>query len=214
MINIERIVCNMLQENCYIVSDESGECVIVDCGAYYEEERKAITRYISEHQLKPVHLLCTHGHVDHNFGINTIYDEYGLQPEVHAGDATYMKQLAQQAVQFIGFEPRYTFPAVGRTIEDDEEIRFGQHVITVLHTPGHSRGSVCFHLKDEHVMLTGDTLFKQSIGRTDLQGGSMMQIIQSLRLLAQLPDETIILPGHGPQTTMGDELKSNPFMDR
>ncbi len=214
MIKTERFVCNMLQENCYIVSDDSGECVIVDCGAYYEEERKALTSYIRDQQLKPVHLLCTHGHVDHNFGNNTIHDEFGLKPEVHADDVSYMEHLPQQAVQFIGFEPRYDFPPVGKTLADGDEIRFGNHVIHVIHTPGHSRGSVCFYLKDEYLMLTGDTLFKQSIGRTDLHGGSMMQIIQSLRLLAQLPDETVILPGHGPQTTMGEELKSNPFLDR
>ena len=83
-----------------------------------------------------------------------------------------------------------------------------------MHTPGHSRGSVCFYIEDEHILLTGDTLFHLSIGRTDLEGGSMMQIIQSLRALAQLPDETQVLPGHGGVTTIGDELRLNPYLDR
>ena len=91
---------------------------------------------------------------------------------------------------------------------------FGSHKTIVMHTPGHSRGSVCLYLKEENVLFTGDTLFRQSIGRTDLEGGSMMQIIQSLRNLAQLPDETIVLPGHGERSTMGLELETNPFMDR
>ena len=104
--------------------------------------------------------------------------------------------------------------SASRFLSDGEEIALGTHRLHVIHTPGHSRGSVCFHIADEHLLLTGDTLFRQSIGRTDLAGGSMMQIIQSLRQLSQLPDETVILPGHGPKSTMGDELRINPFLDR
>ena len=214
MINIQRFVCNMLQENCYVVSDDSKECVIIDCGAWYEEERKALKDYVETNSLTPTHLLCTHGHVDHNFGIDTISEAYGLRPEIQEEDADFMENLADQAVQFIGIRPTNGYPKVGHFLNDGDEIKFGTHTLHVIHTPGHSRGSVCFHLTEEKVLFTGDTLFRQSIGRTDLAGGSMMQIIQSLRLLAQLPDETIILPGHGPQSTMGDELRSNPFLDR
>lgn len=211
---IERFVCNMLQENCYVVSDESQECAIIDCGAWYEEERQAIVNYIRENGLTPTHLLCTHGHCDHNFGIDTIHQAFGLLPEIHQLDNDFMEHLADQAVQFIGFRPDNDYPAVGRFLSDGEEIALGTHRLHVIHTPGHSRGSVCFHIADEHLLLTGDTLFRQSIGRTDLAGGSMMQIIQSLRQLSQLPDETVILPGHGPKSTMGDELRINPFLDR
>ena len=214
MINIQRFVCNMLQENCYVVSDDSKECVIIDCGAWYEEERKALKDYVETNSLTPTHLLCTHGHVDHNFGLDTISEAYGLRPEIQEEDADFMENLADQAVQFIGIRPTNGYPKVGHFLNDGDEIKFGTHTLHVIHTPGHSRGSVCFHLTEEKVLFTGDTLFRQSIGRTDLAGGSMMQIIQSLRLLAQLPDETIILPGHGPQSTMGDELRSNPFLDR
>jgi len=214
MIKIERIVCNMLQENCYVVGDDSGECVVVDCGAWYEPERQAVLQCIRSNGWTPKHLLCTHGHVDHNFGIDTLYEAYGLQPEVHADDAYYMNDLNGWAVQFIGYRPENTYPAIGRHFADGDTVSFGHHTLQVIHTPGHSRGSVCFYLADEHLLLTGDTLFRRSIGRTDLHGGSMMQIIQSLRQLSQLPDETQILPGHGPGSTMGDELRTNPFLDR
>ena len=214
MIRIERFVCNMLQENCYVVSDDSKECVVIDCGAWYEEERNAIKDYILRNGLTPTHLLCTHGHVDHNFGIDTIHDTFGLCPEVQEQDADFMTHLADQAVQFTGFRLSNNYPSLGTCLSDGDEIALGTHTLHVIHTPGHSRGSVCFHIVDEHVLFTGDTLFRRSIGRTDLEGGSMMQIIQSLRLLAQLPDETIVLPGHGPQSTMGEELRMNPFLDR
>ena len=214
MINIQRFVCNMLQENCYVVSDDSKECVIIDCGAWYEEERKAVKDYVVSNGLTPTHLLCTHGHVDHNFGIDTISEAFGLLPEIHEEDAGFMEHLSDQAVEFIGIRPSNNYPAVGHYLKDGDEIGFGTHQLHVIHTPGHSRGSVCFHIPEEHVLFTGDTLFRQSIGRTDFEGGSMMQIIQSLRLLAQLPDETVVLTGHGPQSTMGEELRSNPFLDR
>ncbi len=215
MIRIKRFTCNMLQENCYVAScDITNECVVVDCGAYYEEERKSLLAYIHDNHLKPVHLLCTHGHVDHNFGNNTIFDEFGLNPEVHAEDKALMDNLAQQSVQFIGDAPKYAFPTVKQYLSDGDLISVGNHTIQVIHTPGHSKGSVCFYIKEENLLMTGDTLFRMSIGRTDLEGGSMMQIIQSLRQLAQLPDDTLILPGHGPETTMGDELRYNPFLDR
>ena len=105
-------------------------------------------------------------------------------------------------------------PPVGRYFEDGEQITFGSHKLTVIPTPGHTRGSVCFYCEQEHVMFTGDTLFKGSIGRTDFEGGSMLQIIQSLRMIAQMPDNIVVLSGHGEKTTLGFELAHNPYMDR
>ena len=204
----------MLQVNCYVVSDETRECVIIDCGAFYAEERRAIVDYIRVEGLTPKHLIATHGHVDHNFGIDTIYQEFGLKPEAHEAEERFMTTLPEQAVQFTGYHINNTYPAVGTHLADGDTVSFGSHKATIIHTPGHSQGSVCLYLEDEGVLFSGDTLFQRSIGRTDLPGGSMMQIIQSLRLLAQLPDSTVILPGHGGQSTMGDELAHNPFMDR
>lgn len=211
---IKTFVCNMLEENCYVVSDETKECVIIDCGAFYGEERDAIVRYIDNNQLKPVHLLATHGHLDHNFGNNTIFEHYGLKPEVAEGDRNMMNNYNQQAQKFYGMQLNFELPEAGSVITDNQDITFGNHKLKVIPTPGHSKGSVTFYCKEENVAFTGDTLFQQSIGRTDLHGGSMMQIIQSLRILAQLPDETVVKPGHGNDTTIGRELESNPFMER
>lgn len=204
----------MLQENCYVVNDDTKECVIIDCGAYYPEERTAITQYIKENQLKPVHLLVTHGHLDHNFGNDTIYAEFGLKPEVSAGDEKLMHGLNQQAEKFYGMKLDTKFPPIDHFFEEDEVIKMGNHEFTIIETPGHSNGSVCFYCEAEHVLFSGDTLFRTSIGRTDLPGGSMFRIINSLRHLGQLPDETKVLPGHGDSTSIGEELAHNPYMDR
>ncbi len=214
MLKIKTFVCNMLQENCYVVSDETCECVIIDCGAYYEEERRAIVDYIHGNGLQPMHLLCTHGHLDHNFGNNTIYEAFALAPEVHQGDEKMMSHLERQAESFYGMQLNYEMPPVGKILSEEQPVTFGLHTWKVIETPGHSRGSVCFYDADERVLFAGDTLFRRSIGRTDLMDGSMLQIIQSLRMLAQLPDETTVYCGHGPMTTIGDELRMNPYMDR
>ncbi|MBR2772094.1 MAG: MBL fold metallo-hydrolase, partial [Bacteroidales bacterium] len=97
MIKVQKFVCNMLQENCYVVNDETRECVIIDCGAFYPEERQAIVQYIRDNQLIPKHLLGTHGHLDHHFGDDTIYKYFGLKPEVHGGDGDMMENMSEQA---------------------------------------------------------------------------------------------------------------------
>jgi hypothetical protein len=124
MLHIERFQVNMLQENCYVVSDDTLECVIIDCGAFYPEERKAITEYIRKNNLKPVHLLVTHGHLDHNFGNDTIYQEFGLKPEVAQGDEKLMKGLAHQAETFYQMQLDTQFPPIGHFFEEDEVIKF------------------------------------------------------------------------------------------
>lgn len=214
MINIQRFVCNMLQENCYVVNDETRECVIIDCGAYYPEERQAIVQYIRDNQLVPKHLLGTHGHLDHHFGDDTIYKAFGLKPEVHVGDQSLMSCLAEQAASMFGLQLENDMPSVEHYISGDEIIPFGNHQFKVIETPGHSRGGVFFYCEEEGVAFSGDTLFHNSIGRTDFSGGSMFMIIQSLRHICQLPDTTVILPGHGEQTTIGQELATNPYLDR
>ncbi len=214
MLHIEKFQVNMLQENCYVVNDETQECVIIDCGAFYPEERTAIVEYIWKNQLQPVHLLVTHGHLDHNFGNYTLYMEFGLKPEVSAQDESLMLHLRQQAETFYQLQLDYDFPPIDHFFEEDEKIKFGHHELEIIQTPGHSRGSVTFYCKEEKVAFTGDTLFQGSIGRTDFKGGSMFQIINSLRFLAQLPDDTKVLPGHGKPTTIGEELAHNPYMDR
>ena len=214
MLNIKRFVVNMLQENCYVVSDETKECVIIDCGAFYDEEKKAIENYIKDNQLLPKHLLVTHGHLDHNFGNEFVYRSMGLQPEISGRDEKMMMHAKEQMAQFYDMDLNIDMPAAGRLLDENDSVTFGSHTFKVLETPGHSKGCICFYCESEKVIFTGDTLFRSSIGRTDLQGGSMMMIIQSLRFLAQLPDDITVYPGHGDETTIGYEVAHNPYMDR
>lgn len=214
MLNIKCFECNMLQENCYVVSDETKECIIIDCGAFHEKEQEAIAQYIEAQGLKPVDFIATHGHIDHHFGDQFVYTTYGLKVKVHRSDAFLMQLLQEQAEAFAGVKLSDDFPNVGEYLNLDDTISFGTHQFTLIETPGHTPGSVFFYCQDEHVAFSGDTLFHLSIGRTDLQGGSMFQMIQSLRMLSQLPDNTKIYPGHGEPTTIGTELAGNPYMDR
>ena len=213
MLTIKTFPFNLLQENTYVVSDETRDCVIIDCGAYYDDERKAITDYISSQGLKPCRLLATHGHWDHNLGIDTIYQTYGLQVEAAKEDEFIITDIPRNFQSIIGAPLRREYPPVGRFFAPNEVIRFGNHSLQVLKTPGHSPGSVVFYCAEEHTAFTGDTLFRMSVGRTDFEGGSYEDLMNSLaNVLAKLPDETTILPGHGPQSTIGYEKKYNTYM--
>lgn len=213
MLNIKTFAFNLLQENTYVVSDDTLDCVIIDCGAYYDDERKALTDYISSQGLKPRHLLATHGHWDHNLGNDTIYKTYGLKVEAAKEDDFIITDIPRNFQSIIGAPLRRQYPAVGRFFSPDETIRFGHHSLQVLKTPGHSPGSVVFYCAEEHIAFTGDTLFRMSVGRTDFEGGSHEALMNSLaNVLAKLPSETVILPGHGPQSTIADELRYNPYL--
>ena len=215
MINIQRFEVNPLQENCYVVSDDSRECVIIDCGAYYDEESIAIDNYLRKQQLKPVHLLATHGHLDHNFGNAHLFRQYDLKVEICAGDQQLVERLPQQAATLFGMEISDDQPSVGRLLSDGDSITFGQHTLQVIQTPGHSHGSCLFYCKEEGVVFSGDTLFRMSIGRTDFPEGSWQAMEQSMAKIADiLPKETVVYPGHGPKTTIADELQYNPYLRR
>lgn len=213
MLNIKTFMCNLLQENTYVVSDDTKECVIIDCGAYYEEERTAITQYIDNEGLKPVHLLCTHGHFDHNFGIDTIYHAYGLKAEIAEEDSFLINDIPGQFLRMIGVPLKREYPPVGRYFEPNEVIRFGHHELKILKTPGHTPGGVVFYCEAEGIAFSGDTLFRMSVGRTDFEGGSYKELAESLKnVIAKMPAETTVYSGHGPKTTISDELKYNPYL--
>lgn len=212
-LKIERFVCNPFQENCYIVSDDTADCAIIDCGAFYEEERRAVVEYVRDNHLKPTLLVATHGHVDHNFGNDTIREQFNLLPEVHRNDESLMQRLAEQASAFAGITLDNSRYAVGRYFGDDDTLTVGHHTFTTIPTPGHTPGSVFLYCAEENLAFSGDTLFRQTIGRTDIEQGSFNDIIASLHRIAQtLPPETLILPGHGQKTTIADELRSNPYI--
>lgn len=214
MLKIQEFPCNMFQENTYVVSDETNECMIVDCGAYDQAEQQSVANYIIENGLKPTLLVQTHAHADHIFGVKFINDRYGLLPVMNKKDEELYKSFKMQTQSFIGITPDYDMPAIGQFVKDGDEVKFGSHTFRVIETPGHSRGSVFYYCENEKIAFSGDTLFRGSIGRTDLPGGSMFQIIQSLRMMTQYPDDVKVYPGHGPLTTIGYELASNPYLDR
>ena len=213
MWTVKRFVCNPLQENCYVVSDPSQECVIIDCGVFWENEQDALLDYISTQRLKPVHLLATHGHLDHNFGNALVYEKYGLKVEVHSDDCELVEHLGRQALDILGVELSRQQAPTGRLFSDGDTVSFGQHTLQVLSTPGHSHGSVLYYCAQEHTVFTGDTLFRMSIGRTDFAEGSWPQMEHSLHhVVARLPEDTLVLSGHGPQSTIADELMYNPYL--
>ena len=213
MLKIQKYVCNMFGENTYVVWDDTRECVIIDCGAFYPEEHAAIENLIKSESLKPVHLLCTHGHIDHVMGNGFVSQTYGIKPEIHAGDEYLITNLREQARSMVGMDYADYIPPVGKYLSETDVISFGSHTLEITHTPGHTPGGIVFYCKEEKVAFTGDTLFNMSVGRTDFPGGSWMQLMDSLkRMKDRLAPETALYSGHGNQTTMEYEMKWNPYL--
>jgi glyoxylase-like metal-dependent hydrolase (beta-lactamase superfamily II) len=210
--NIKRFNCNMLSENCYVASDDTQECVIIDCGAFYPEEGEAIVGYIRNNNLTPKRLLCTHGHFDHCMGNGYIYRAFGLNPEAHIGDEFLMEKMQRQTQDILGVNIDLDVPPTGPYLTEKDVIEFGTHRLQILHTPGHTPGGIIFYCEEEHIAFSGDTLFRMSIGRTDFERGSYEQMLDSLHnVVAHLPADTTVYPGHGPQTTIAEELRYNPY---
>ena len=138
MLNTHHIMCNMFQENCYVVSDETKECVIIDCGAFFEKDKSALTQYIADNQLTPRRLLATHGHVDHNLGNAFVFATYGLRPEMHEDDSELLEHLPEQAAYLLNMQLEEKQPPVGRYLTEADTIEWGNHRFTIIHTPGHT----------------------------------------------------------------------------
>lgn len=211
MIQIRRF---MFSANCFVVSDDTGECVIIDPCAQYRRHRENFKFYISKEKLKPVRCLLTHGHYDHLLSCDQVRDEYGLYPEIHRGDKPWMDRVELSIEEHFGpgnFQHDLVHPQ--RFLDDDEIIKFGHHQLKVIHTPGHSPGSAVFYCEEEKVAFTGDTLFKGDIGRSDLLFGWELDLMQSLKMLTNLlPDDCLIWPGHDMESTMGYEKLNNPYI--
>ncbi len=201
-------------ENTYLIYDDTRECVIIDPGCYTREEEKHLVHTIELHGLKPVRLLNTHGHIDHVFGNRFVLDTWKLEAEIHAGEQILLDNVAQIA-QMYGIPMRNTVPTPGRYLEEGEEIRFGKTVLTTILAPGHSPAHLCFYCAADNFLIGGDVLFQGSIGRTDLPLGNHEQLLESIqKKIYTLPDETIVYSGHGDETTIGWEAKTNPFVKR
>ena len=206
MLTVKKFVVNPIEESTYVLHDETGAAVIVDCGVLYPEEETALLNYIKNNNLTVKHHLLTHSHFDHIFGADFVFRTFGVAPSMHKNElATYESAVAQMR-SFVGNAFQLVTPPAGVLFSDGDVVTFGTHKLTVLSTPGHTQGGVCYYCKEENLLLSGDTLFYRSIGRTDLFGGNYEQLLQSIKQeLLPLPAETKVYPGHGPATTIGEE---------
>jgi hydroxyacylglutathione hydrolase len=211
MIKVEKYIVNPLQENTWLVYDDSLECIIIDAGFHYRDEKEEIVSVIAENNLKPVKLINTHCHFDHMLGVEFLRDQYNIPFLVHESDLFWVEKAVEQG-EFFGFNMNPVSPPDG-FIKAGEPLKFGNSSLDVIHVPGHSPGHVVFHAADDKFIIAGDVLFYGSIGRTDLPGGDYRTLITSINeKLFVLPDETIVYCGHGPETTIGFEKMNNPFM--
>ncbi len=209
---IEIIAQNPWQVNTIILWDETGECVIIDPGCFDDAEKQQIVDFVTTNELRPVRLLHTHLHLDHVFGTGFIAEKYNLKPEAHPDDEFFINQTKDYAAQF-GLTIEQNPPGLGGYLNEGEEITFGNSTLRIIHLPGHSPGGVAFYNKSEKLLVSGDVLFKDSIGRTDLPGGNLDTLLSNIkRKLFTLPDDTVVYPGHGPDTTIGYEMEENPFL--
>ena len=208
---IKKFEFNMFPVNCYVLSDHSGEAVVIDAGCFYPEEKQMLKDYLSDNNLTLKHVLCTHLHLDHVFGNPFLFQEYGLRPEGGQQDEFWLDQATAMARNF-GFLYDEKQPALGRYICNGDIISFGETQLKVIHVPGHSPGSMVFYCEEASCVFVGDVLFNGSIGRADLKGGDFDELREGIcNHLFTLPDETRVYSGHGPSTSIGYEKKNNPF---
>lgn len=205
---LEMLTVGPFQENCYIIGDNGSRTgAVVDPG----DEAARIAMAVEQTKLDISSIIVTHAHIDHVGAVAALVDEYACPVLMHAEAEPMLAQLPTQAMM-MGLKFGKV-PAVDRHIEDEEVLEVGELRLRSLYTPGHAPGHLAFYVEDQGLVLSGDALFAGSVGRVDLPGGSMEVLMRSIeeRLLT-LPDETTVYPGHGPQTTIGNERTSNPFL--
>jgi hydroxyacylglutathione hydrolase len=211
MLHVKVFLFNPVQENTYLIYNDEKDCIIIDPGCYSENEQDELTNFIQENGLKPVLLLNTHCHLDHVFGNKFIAEKYGLILHIHPLEKK-MLELAPASglmwnLPFDNYMGNLEFLVPGRSL------KLGNDEIQVLFTPGHSPGSVSFYSPGDGFVISGDVLFRGSIGRTDLPGGDFSVLSRSIMdQLYTLPGETVVFSGHGPSTTVESEKTHNPYV--
>ena len=209
-VNILSFTFNPFETNCYVVSDD-GHAVVIDPSCRDEEEVDRLISAVRDAGLTVERILLTHAHIDHIFGCGALSKAFEVGIEVHRDDVPLLENASSQAAMFgISMDAP---PEPGALLEPGEGIELGGERLEILHTPGHSPGSVTFHHAPSGTAVAGDVLFHGSIGRTDLWRGSMPTLMESIfQVLVPLGEETRILPGHGPETTIRQEIADNPFL--
>jgi glyoxylase-like metal-dependent hydrolase (beta-lactamase superfamily II) len=211
MLKLHTSTFNAFSENTYIIYNEEGLCWIIDPGMYYQEEIDELTNFITQQGLKPQAVVNTHAHIDHIFGVQAMMDQYGIPFFLHPLEAPVLAGAKGSAMLF-GFQFAGA-PAPTDTLKEGSILSLGTDTVEVRLVPGHSPGSVIFYHAAGGWAVGGDVLFAGSIGRTDLPGGNHATLLDSIRTqVFTLPDSTVVHPGHGPATTVGEERRTNPFL--
>lgn len=212
--NIKTFEFNPLGVNTYVLSDETKECVVIDAAPFYAEEKEQLLSYLINNGLIVRHLINTHLHFDHIFGLNLLTSKFGLSTQCHPDDLFLLEDISGQMKVFgIPGEDADFKPEIGNYLKEGDIITFGNQSLKVFHTPGHSPGSVVFYHEGDGCVFGGDLLFYSGVGRTDLPGGSYDDLQNSIKKkIFTLPNSTVVYSGHGPATTIGFEKKNNPFV--
>lgn len=210
---IKRFVFNDIDVNSYLLWDEESlEAVIIDPATFYPHEEEELKEFVKQNGLRLTHSLNTHLHFDHVFGNAFIEKEFGLKSEAHDADWPWAETIGERLARF-GIRYTGKVPALGRILNEGDTITFGKYTIRVLHLPGHSPGSLGYYIPEENIIFAGDVLFQRSIGRTDFADSDHATLIKNIKeKLLILPNETVVYPGHGPSTTIGEEKESNYYL--
>lgn len=211
MIQIHRLTFNSFMVNSYFLYDETKECIAVDAACYDPSEKQEIIEFLEKNKLKLTRHINTHCHIDHVLGNQFIAETFKIHPEYHKASIPFFFTAREIGISF-GYRLEQIPDARGY-LEDGEEVKFGNSSIKVLYTPGHAEGSICLYDKERGFIITGDVLFKDTIGRTDLPGSNFDTLMDNIKnKLFSLPDDTVVYPGHGPETSIGYEKMNNPFI--
>ena len=212
MITIKEFTFSPIQENTYLLYNERNHGLVVDPGCYFGQEREELKSFIEKYAILPKYLLNTHCHLDHVFGNAFVHQTWNLELHLHELEKPLLDYAPTSGIKWgLPFE---NYKGNLNYIREGDQIRLDEDVLDVIFAPGHSPGHICFYNKAQGFVIGGDVLFRQSIGRTDLPGGSLDVLLESIRTkLFTLPDETVVYPGHGPSTTIGYEKRNNPFLN-
>ena len=211
MFQIKTFTFNPVQENTYILYNENNECIIIDPGCYFDSEKEELTAFIKNHQLEPKLLLNTHCHLDHVFGNKFIKEEFKLTLNTHLLEKEILEMAPASGLMFNLPFDNYQGDVI--YLKEGDVIYLGDDKLEVIHAPGHSPGSICFYCEKQNFLIGGDVLFQNSIGRTDLPYGDHDALIKNIKeKLFKLPLAVTVYPGHGPETTIGSEIKGNPYL--
>ncbi len=212
MLQIKAFTFNPVQENTYLLFNEHNEVIIIDPGCYFDEEKEELKNFIDKNNLIPKILINTHCHLDHVFGNKFVAEEYKLTLHLHKKEEDLLKLAPSSGLMFNlpfdNYEGELIF------LEEGDEVTLRNDKLKIIEASGHSPGSICFYCEEQKFIIAGDVLFNNSIGRTDLPGGNHEDLLRNIKeKLFILPDDVKVYPGHGAETTIGNEKKFNPFLN-